>query len=81
MRRKVSRVPRSRLLTGEISVYGILFCPYEHNFPAFCRVSNFSIALFDSATSQSETLPGNRDNVSPYEQDKLIIWLLEMFTR
>jgi hypothetical protein len=48
---KFSRVPRSRLLTGEISVTGIMFSPYEHNisttFPlsgkTFCRVSNFSI--------------------------------------
>jgi hypothetical protein len=31
---KFSRVPRSRLLTGEISVTGIMFSPYEHNFPA-----------------------------------------------
>ena len=47
----------------------------------FCRVSYFSIVLFDSATtSQSETLPGNRDNVCPYEQNK-IIWLVEMFPR
>ena len=30
---KFSRVPRSRLLTGEISVTGMFF-PYEHNFPA-----------------------------------------------
>ena len=41
----------------------------------FCRVSNFSVVLFDSATSQTETLPGNRDNVSPYEQNK-IIWYM-----
>jgi hypothetical protein len=31
---KFPRVPRSRLLTGEISVTGIMFSPYEHNFPA-----------------------------------------------
>jgi hypothetical protein len=31
---KFSCVPRSRLLTGEISVTGIMFSPYEHNFPA-----------------------------------------------
>jgi hypothetical protein len=31
---KFSRVPRSHLLTGEISVTGIMFSPYEHNFPA-----------------------------------------------
>jgi hypothetical protein len=31
---KFSRVPRSRLLTGEISVTRIMFSPYEHNFPA-----------------------------------------------
>ena len=30
---KFSRVPRSRLLTGEISVTEIIFIPYEHNFP------------------------------------------------
>ena len=28
---KFSRVPRSRLLTGEISVIEIIFVPYEHN--------------------------------------------------
>jgi hypothetical protein len=82
---KFSRVPRSRLLTGEISVTGIMFFPYEHNFPAysgitFCRVSNFSIQLMFNATTQPETLPGKRDNVSPYEQNK-IIWLVEMFSR
>jgi hypothetical protein len=27
-----------------------------------------------------ETLPSKRDNVSPYEQNK-IIWLVEMFSR
>jgi hypothetical protein len=48
----------------------------------FCRVSNFSIQLMFSATSQPKTLPGKRDNdnVSPYEQNK-IIWLVEMFSR
>ena len=30
--------------------------------------------------SQRETLPGKRDNISPYEQNK-IIWLVEMFSR
>ena len=81
-----TRQARSRYTTGEISVAGIMFSPYKHNvyatFPlsgkTFCRVSNFSIVLFDSATSQSETLPGNRDNVCPYEQNK-IIWLVEIF--
>ena len=32
--KKFSRVPRYRLLTDEISVTGIMFFPYEHNFPA-----------------------------------------------
>jgi hypothetical protein len=79
-----SRVPRSRLLTGEISVTGIMFFPYEHNFPA--QRDNFLSCqqLFNSidvqCTSQPETLPGKRDNVSPYEQNK-IIWLVEMFSR
>jgi hypothetical protein len=36
--------------------------------------------LMFSATSQPKTLPGKRDNVSPYEQNK-IIWLVEMFSR
>jgi hypothetical protein len=49
-------------------------------FPTFCRVSNFSIARHTSATSQPETLLGKRDNVSPYEQNK-IIWPVEMFSR
>ena len=30
--------------------------------------------------SQRETLPGKGDNISPYEQNK-IIWLVEMFSR
>ena len=30
----IGRVPRSRLLTGEISVTKIISIPYEHNFPA-----------------------------------------------
>jgi hypothetical protein len=46
----------------------------------FCRVSNFSIQLMFSATLQPKTLPGKRDNVPPYEQNK-IIWLVEMFSR
>jgi hypothetical protein len=78
------RVPRSRLLTGEISVTGMFF-PYEHNFPrlsgiTFCRVRNFSIQLIFSTMSQPETFPGKRDNVSPYEQNKSI-WLVEKFSR
>ena len=40
----------------------------------FCRVSNFSTQLMLSATSQPETLPGKRDNVSPYEQNKSTIF-------
>jgi hypothetical protein len=55
---------RQNLLTGEISVTGIMFFPYMNTtFPiTFCRVSNFSIQLMFSATSQPETLPGKRDN-------------------
>ena len=76
---KFSRVPRPRYTTGEISVAGIMFSPHEHNiyttFPlsgkTFCRVSNFSIVLFDSATSPSETLPGNRDNFLHMNRTKL----------
>ena len=37
----------------------------------FCRVSNFSIQLMFSATSQPETFPGKWDNISPYEQNKI----------
>jgi hypothetical protein len=57
----------------------------------FCRVSNFSVfkmylkifltfpafRFTPLATPQPETLPGKRDNVSSYEQNK-IIWLVEM---
>jgi hypothetical protein len=47
----------------------------------FCRVSHFLTQLMFSATSwQPETLPGKRDNVSPYEQNKNI-WLDETFSR
>ena len=31
---KISRIMRSRLLIGEISVTEIIFVPCEHNFPA-----------------------------------------------
>jgi hypothetical protein len=46
----------------------------------FCCVSNFSIQLMFSATSQPEILSGKWDNVSPYEQNKSI-WLVEKFSR
>ena len=63
---------------------GVDFTNGRTTFPlsgiTFCRVSNFSIQLMFSATSQPETLPGKRDNVSPYEQNKSI-WLVEKFSR
>jgi hypothetical protein len=81
---KFSRVPRSRLLTGEMSVTGIMFSPLNTTFPlsgiTICRVSNFSIQLMFNATSQPETFPGKWDNISPYEQNKSI-WLVEKFSR
>ena len=63
---------------------GVDFTNGRTTFPlsgiTFCRVSNFSIQLMFSATSQPETLPGKRDDVSPYEQNKGI-WLVEKFSR
>ena len=57
---KFSRVPRSRLLTSEISVTEIIFIPYEHNFLA----SEKTFCLhFTKSTSQRETLPGKRENI------------------
>ena len=44
MRRKFSRVPSSRLLTGEISMTEIIFVSYEHNFPA--KRENFLFTLY-----------------------------------
>ena len=44
MRRTFSRVPRSRLLTGEISVTEIILVSYEHNFPA--KRENFLFTLY-----------------------------------
>ena len=41
---KFSRVPRSCLLTGEISVTDAIFVPYEHNFPAYRE--NFLFTLY-----------------------------------
>ena len=77
-------MPRSRLLTGEISLTEIMFSHMNTTFPlsgiTFCRVSNVSIQLMFSATSQPETLPGKRDNVPPYEQNKSIE-LVEKFSR
>jgi hypothetical protein len=54
------------------------FCVWDNGFPIMnttfllggithCHVSNFSIQLMFSAMSQPKTLPGKRDNVSPYE--------------
>jgi hypothetical protein len=37
----------------------------------FGRVSSFSIQLMFVATSQLKTLPGKRDKVSSYEQNKI----------
>ena len=73
MRRKFSRVPRSRLLTGEISETGIMFFSYEHNFPAmwdnFLTCQQLFNSIVFSVPSQPETFPGKRDNISPYEQN------------
>ena len=44
MRRNFSRLPRSRLLTGEISVTDIIFVSYEHNFRV--KGENFRFALY-----------------------------------
>ena len=40
----------------------------------------WKVTLRSYETSQLETLPGNRDDVSPYKQNK-IIWLVEMLSR
>ena len=69
MGQNFSRLPRSRLLIGEIWVDRKVFVPYEHNFPA--QRENFLFTLF-KIMSRWETLPGNRDNISPYEQNKII---------
>ena len=60
------RFTRSCLLTGEIWMTEIIFFPYGPNFPGkkFCLVTK--------STSQQETLPGERDNISPDEQNKNI---------
>ena len=53
-------------MTGAISVTTIRDL-YEHNF------------LFTKSTSQRETLPGKRDNTSPYEQNENILDLAKCF--
>ena len=84
MRRKVlpcteiSLVDRRDLGTRE-NVFSHMNTTFPLSGKTFCRVSNFSIASHTSATSRPETLPGKRDNVSPYEQNKTI-WLVEMFS-
>ena len=62
----------SRLLTGDISVQGKTFVLCEHNFLFILKILRGS--------QKAETLPGDRDNISPYEQNK-ITSLGEMFSR
>ena len=73
---KFSQIPRSRLLICKISVTEIIFVSYEHNFPRLA--GKLSVYTFAKSTSQRETLPGKRENIYPYEQNK-IIWPVEMF--
>ena len=46
------------------------FAPYEHSFPALRE--NFLFTRHKIYTSQQKTLLGKRDNISPYEQNKII---------
>ena len=48
----------------------IIFIPYEHNFPA--EREDFLFTLYKIYVTAGETLPGKRDNISPYEQNKII---------
>ena len=76
---KFSRVPRSRLLTGEISVTKIIFIAYEHSFPTWRE--NFLFILYKIyITTGNFILPSKRKNISSYEQNN-IIWPVEMFSR
>ena len=69
--------PQLSSLAGKLSVVSATSLFLE----CILKCFNFSrVARHTSATSQpAETLPDKRDNVSPYEQNKLIIWLVEMF--
>jgi hypothetical protein len=63
-------------LAGKLSVVSATFLFLT----CILKFFNFSrFARHTSVSSQPETLPGKRDNVSPYEQNK-IIWLVEMFS-
>ena len=69
MRRNVDR----RDLDTQDSLFPICMnAQHIHNFPvSFLSCPNFSIVLY--CTSLSETLPGNRDNLSPYEVNKIFL--------
>ena len=55
--------------TGKLSVVSATFLVLK----CILKCFNFSrLAHHTSATSQPETLPYKRDNVSPYEQNKII---------
>jgi hypothetical protein len=81
---KFSRVLRSRLLTGEISVTGIMFSHMNSIFPqsgiTFCRVSNFSIQLMFSATSQPETYPVSRITFLHMNRTKIFGYRRKVFS-
>ena len=64
-----SRVPRSRLLTGEISVTEIIFVSFEHNFSAYRE--NF---LFTQSTSQRETYPVSWAHFSIGTKQNYLTW-------
>ena len=66
-RLRTERFTRSRSLTSEIWVTEIICVPYGPNFPG----KTFCLHVIKS-TSQQKTLPGERDNISPDEQNERI---------
>ena len=64
MRPKLSRSPRSRLSSSEISVPGKIFVSYEHK--ATVHIISYQGEI--SLVNLSKCFLGNRDNFFPYEQ-------------
>ena len=68
-----SRVPRSRLLMGEISVTEIIFVSYEHNFPAWRE--NLLFTLYKTyVTAGNFTRQG--ENISPMHMNRTKLFYL-----
>jgi hypothetical protein len=65
-----------------------MFLRYEHNIATTFGQQMYlkffltfpALRVTPVLRHKPETLPGKRDNVSPYGQNK-IIWLVEMFSR